>query len=71
MKDKATELKETREAARVTQAEVAAHLGISQSRLSLIEAGKRPITPEQFHNAILFIVEQEKARAARFAEVVG
>jgi transcriptional regulator with XRE-family HTH domain len=68
---KGKELRETREAARVTQAEVAAHLGISRSRLCHIEAGVRPITPEQFHKAMTFVIERKAENDAKFAAVTG
>ena len=68
---KGKELRETREAAGVSQADVAAHIGVSQSRLSYIESGKRPITPEQFHRAILFIIATKEERDAQFAAVTG
>ena len=66
---KGKELRETRKAAGVSQADVAAHIGVSQSRLSYIEAGKRPITPQQFHEAILFVLAEKRNRDARFAVV--
>lgn len=65
------ELRKIREAAGVSQADVAREIEISQSRLSYIEAGKRPITPEQFHRAVLFILARKEERDREFAVATG
>lgn len=48
-------LKETRERAGKTQAEMAEMLGISRNYLALIEVGKRPEPPDLLERALLIV----------------
>ena len=65
------ELKTARQAARVSQADVAAHLGVGQTLLCRMEAGTRPITPAQFHAAMDYVLTCAKEHAAELERVTG